>query len=80
MQKTRFFTVDLTKTKGKGEFNCPKCGIEISPDDMTEDRFTVLDTIMKGDRTAKIILKCNRCGSQIHLIGFHLLDKVTNLI
>jgi len=76
LQKTGFLTVDLTKINGEGEFNCPKCGIGISPDDMTEETFTVLDTVFKEDSIEKIILKCNKCGSQIHLTGFHLLNKM----
>lgn len=36
MQKTRHFVIDLTKIDGRGEFKCPKCGIEILSDDKTE--------------------------------------------
>jgi predicted RNA-binding Zn-ribbon protein involved in translation (DUF1610 family) len=75
LQKLETYAVDLTKTKGKGEFKCPKCGIGISPDDMTENTYTILDTVMKGDSLEKIVLKCNKCGSEIHLKGFHLLNK-----
>jgi len=53
---------------------CPKCGIKISPDDKTENAYTILKSVMKGDRLEKIILQCNRCKSQIHLTGFHLLN------
>jgi len=66
----------LTKIKGRGEFGCPKCGIWMSPDDKIEDTYIVLETVMKGDHLEGIILQCNKCGSQIHLTGFHILNKL----
>ena len=69
------YTVDLTKIKGKGKFKCPKCGFWISPDDNSEDNFIILETIMKGEYLEKLTLRCNKCESEIHLIGFELLSK-----
>lgn len=68
--------IDLTKIKGKGEFRCPKCRIEISPDDETEDTYTVLEPVMNQDRLDKIVLRCNKCKSQIYMTGFHVLNKI----
>lgn len=68
--------IDVTKIKGRGEFRCPKCRIEISPDDRTEDAYTILEPVMKKDSLEKIILQCNRCRSQIYLTGFHVLNKI----
>jgi hypothetical protein len=76
LQEIKFFTVDLTKIRGRGEFGCPKCGIKISPDDKTEDAYTILEPVMKGDSLEKIILQCNRCQSQLHLTGFDLIDRI----
>ncbi|PIU59240.1 hypothetical protein COS86_05305 [Candidatus Bathyarchaeota archaeon CG07_land_8_20_14_0_80_47_9] len=76
MQEIKFFTIDLYKIKGRGEFGCPKCGIKISPDDKTEDAYTILEPVMKGDCLDKIILQCNKCGSQIHLTGFQFLNII----
>jgi len=76
LQEIKLYTVDLIKLKGRGEFRCPKCGIAISPDDKTEDVYTILETVMKKDYLEKIVLQCNSCGSQIHLVGFHLLNKL----
>jgi hypothetical protein len=76
MQAIKFFTIDLAEIRGRGEFECPKCGSKISPDDKTEDAYTILELVMKGDCLDKIILQCNRCGSQIHLTGFHILSKL----
>ncbi|UCH32000.1 MAG: hypothetical protein JSV05_00985 [Candidatus Bathyarchaeota archaeon] len=70
----KYYTIDLKKVKGKGGFKCPKCEIKISPDDETEDTFTILEPVMKENSLAEIVLKCNKCASQIHLIGFDLLE------
>jgi len=75
LQSIRFYTIDLTKIGGRGDFKCPKCGIEISPDDKTEEAYTILKTVMKADSLEKIILQCTRCKSQIYLTGFHVLSK-----
>jgi len=76
LQAVKFYTVDLGKIKGKGEFNCPKCRVLISPDDETEDVYTILEPVMKRGFLDKIIIQCNRCKSQIHLVGFDLLNKL----
>jgi DNA-directed RNA polymerase subunit RPC12/RpoP len=73
MEKSKLFVVDLSKTKRSGEFECPKCGVLISPDDRSEDAYTILETVMKRDCLEKLILQCNKCGSKIHLIGFNSL-------
>ena len=70
MEKSKSFVVDLSKTKRSGEFECPKCGVRISPDDQSEDAYIILETIMKRDCLEKLILQCNKCGSKIQLIGF----------
>jgi hypothetical protein len=72
----KFYTVDLTKVKGSGKLRCPRCRVEISPDDETECAYTILEPVMKGEYLEKVILKCNGCGSQIHLTGFDLLNRI----
>jgi len=74
MERTKFFIIDLSKTKGSGEFKCPKCGVKISPDDQSENVYTILRPVMKEDCLEKLILRCNYCGSIIHLIGFNILE------
>ena len=75
MQRTKCYTIDLTKIGGRGEFECPKCRIKISPDDTTEKAYTILKTATEADRLERIILQCNKCGSQIRLIGFDFLNE-----
>jgi hypothetical protein len=54
LQEIKFFTIDLTKIRGIGEFGCPKCGTKISPDDKTENAYTILEPVMKGDSLKRI--------------------------
>jgi ribosomal protein S27AE len=75
LQRIKCYTIDLTKIKGSGEFRCPRCGAEMSPDDETEEVYTILEAITKGDSLERIILQCNKCGSQVHLIGFDFLKE-----
>lgn len=75
MQRIKCYTIDLTKIDGKGEFRCPRCGTKMSPDDETEDVYTILEAATKEDCLEKIILQCNKCRSQIQLTGFDFLNE-----
>jgi DNA-directed RNA polymerase subunit RPC12/RpoP len=77
LQTSRFFTVDLTRIRGKGDFSCPRCGTKISPDDRTEKTYKILEAKMRGDELDSVTLQCNRCDSQIHLTGFRALRITT---
>jgi DNA-directed RNA polymerase subunit RPC12/RpoP len=77
LQTSRFFTVDLTKIKGKGDFSCPRCGTRISPADRTEKAYKILEAQMRGDELDSIMLRCNKCESHIHLTGFRTLRMTT---
>jgi DNA-directed RNA polymerase subunit RPC12/RpoP len=74
------FTVDLTKIKGKGDFRCPKCGAYISPDDTSEDTYTILEPIVKGSHLEEIALQCKKCRSKIRLTGFQVLNTTRIII
>jgi len=68
------YEVDLTKIKGEGEFPCPNCGVIISPEDETEDVYTILETKVKGQTLEELVVQCNKCGSKIRLVGFLVLE------
>lgn len=70
VEKSVMYTVDLTKIDGDGAFPCPKCGVVISPDDETEEIYTIVETKVKDDELVELILMCNNCGSKIRLTGF----------
>jgi len=64
------FTIDLASIEGNGDFTCPNCGVGISPDDESENVYTIVDTRMKGEKLEELTIQCNKCGSKIRLIGF----------
>ncbi|MBS7615805.1 hypothetical protein KEJ45_01220 [Candidatus Bathyarchaeota archaeon] len=70
VKKSAMYTVDLTKIDGDGAFPCPKCGVIISPDDETEEVYQIIETKVKGDDLAELMILCNKCGSTIKLTGF----------
>jgi len=70
MKNPESFTIDLSNVEGSGEVICPKCGIKISPDDQTEETYTILKPVMKGENLEKIVLQCKKCMSRIQLTGF----------
>ena len=69
-KRQQIYKIDLTKIEGDGDFPCPKCGAVISPDDESEQVYTIVDTRMRGDILEELIINCNKCGSKIHITGF----------
>ena len=76
MKTKETHVIDLYKIKGNGEFKCPKCGSKISPEDQSEDVYTITETQVKEDRLEKVILRCNKCGSKLHMIGFEASESL----
>lgn len=70
VKKEAEYTVDLTSIHGDGAFPCPKCGTIISPDDETDEIYQIIETKVKGDELEELILKCEKCGSKIRIVGF----------
>ncbi len=64
------YTIDLTRIDGDGAFSCPKCGTVISPEDETEETYQIVETKVKDDELAELVLTCKKCGSTIKLVGF----------
>jgi len=64
------FTIDLAKIEGKGDFPCPNCGVNISPEDETENIYIIVETKVRGEFLEELIILCNKCGSKIRLVGF----------
>jgi len=74
MHREKSCVIDLSKIGGSGEFNCPKCGSKISPDDSSEDAYRIVEPVVKDDRLEMIVLQCNKCGLKMRLIGFNVLE------
>lgn len=69
--RKKTYKVDLTTIEGGGDFPCPKCGILLSPDDESEEAYTIIETyIGDEDNLESMIIRCNKCKSSINLEGF----------
>jgi predicted RNA-binding Zn-ribbon protein involved in translation (DUF1610 family) len=66
--------LDLTKIEGDGDFPCPNCGVKISPEDETENVYTIIEEKVRNDILEELIIQCNACSAQIRLTGFPALD------
>ncbi len=69
-ENQQMFTIDLSTIEGDGDFPCPRCGVSISPEDESENTYTIIDTKVNGDDLQELTIQCNKCGSKIRLIGF----------
>lgn len=66
--------LDLTKIDGNGDFPCPKCGAMISPEDESEEVYTIIEEKVKDDVLEELVIQCNKCSCQIRLTGFSVLE------
>ena len=76
MKQIQVYKIDLTKTDGSGDLLCPKCGNVISPEDVTEEAYSILETKVSKYGLEELAIRCNRCTSQIHLGGFYVLQNL----
>jgi ribosomal protein S27AE len=67
------YIVDLLAVEGDGSFACPKCGMLISPEDKTEENYTILNTKVVNDGLVELVVSCGKCGITIKLTGFQQL-------
>ncbi|MGD6808435.1 MAG: hypothetical protein ACQCN3_01920 [Candidatus Bathyarchaeia archaeon] len=70
-KQLKAYKLNLSQTDENGAFKCPNCGITISPDDHSEDNYTIYETLMNDNNLNEIVLYCKGCLSFIHLIGFN---------
>jgi predicted RNA-binding Zn-ribbon protein involved in translation (DUF1610 family) len=72
------YKVDLSRMDRNGAFRCPECGARITPDDCSDKVYSILDINVKNYVLDEVVIRCNKCRSHIHLLGFqplqHLLD------
>jgi hypothetical protein len=53
-----------------GSFQCPKCGIKISPEDDTNENYEIIETKVQKGELVELIIGCGKCGSTLRLTGF----------
>lgn len=70
VKKSMAYEIDLTKIDGDGAFPCPKCGTVISPDDESEETYQIVNTKVKNDELAELVITCKKCRTTIKLVGF----------
>ena len=70
--------LDLTKIDGNGDFSCPTCGVTISPEDETDDVYTIIEEKVRNNVLHELVIKCNACSRQICLTGFPSLEMDTS--
>ena len=71
------FAVDLTQIEGDGDFSCPQCENSISPTDESEETYSILEPKVNSHGLDTVVIRCNKCGSFIHLTGFPLLEELS---
>jgi hypothetical protein len=71
------YRIELSVINKNGSLPCPSCGAHISPDDHTDKIYTLLDANMNEYGLDEIVIRCNRCQSQIYISGF---SKAENLL
>jgi hypothetical protein len=79
MKQKSTYLLDLTKIGGKGDFLCPFCGNTISPDDCTENAYTIIEAKVNSHGLDEVVICCNKCGAQLHLTGFSMLEEPSNI-
>lgn len=47
--------------------------LPMSPDDSTEEIYSILNTKINKGCLWELVIRCNTCASQLHLTGFSLL-------
>jgi hypothetical protein len=76
LRQLRFYEIDLNRIQGDGNFLCPSCGITISPEDETEEVYSILEPIIRDNILEEVIIQCNRCANRIQVTGFSKLYSV----
>ncbi len=79
MKQKSMYMIDLTKINGKGDFACPNCGNTISPDDCTGNAYTIIEAKVNNQDLDEVMICCNKCGIQLHLTGFSMLQELSTI-
>jgi hypothetical protein len=66
--------ISLIELEGKGDFLCPCCGTKISPNDETEEVYSILEPKVRNNTLESLLIRCNNCSNKILLTGFSALE------
>jgi hypothetical protein len=70
MKQFLVYNVDLLKLEGDGDFLCPCCRAIISPNDETEEVYSILEVKVRNNKLESLLIQCNKCSNKIILTGF----------
>ena len=68
--QSSIYTINLTQIEGDGSFACPNCGTMISPEDETEEVYTIVDTKVVNDELLELVISCGTCRTMVRVTGF----------
>jgi DNA-directed RNA polymerase subunit RPC12/RpoP len=68
--------INLVELEGKGDFLCPCCGAKISPDDETQEVYSILEPKVRNNVLEDLLIQCNNCSNKILLTGFSVLETI----
>jgi len=66
--------INLIALDENGDFLCPCCGTRISPDDETEEVYSILEPKVRNNTLECLMIRCNHCSNKILLTGFPTLE------
>jgi len=75
MKQLLVHNVDLSKIEWIGEFSCPWCKTIISPDDETDEVYSVLEVKVRNDKLENLLIQCNSCSNKTLLTGFSIVEN-----
>lgn len=61
------YSLNINSILDDGSFKCPKCGLQISPDDESDENYQIVDTKVVDNELSELVIYCNKCGSTIKL-------------
>jgi hypothetical protein len=72
------YKMELDEINRNGSLSCPGCGAHISPEDHSDKIYTLLYANMNSVGLDEIVIRCNRCQSQIYICGFSKAEQLLN--
>ena len=69
LEQSLHCVLNSSLTQQNGNFLCPECGL-LSPDDETENNYCILATNVNCNGLESLVVQCQRCMSEIRLVGF----------
>jgi uncharacterized protein with PIN domain len=66
--------INLIEIEGEGDLLCPYCGTKISPNDETEEVYSIIEPKVRNNILESLLIRCNNCSNKILLTGFSVLE------